>query len=266
MNKRNVLLNPSANALTMLLSVVAIAFVCLMNYLYPTTIGIRTYNRIYFPGMAILIFGILFFGRRRLSFSSTLGTLPSTFYVLGGWLLAVLIQGLFVTLLDKFDPETYSAVEGGAARAISNVAVKKVTPITVHDLIVNVAFAAIAEEIICRFGLLTSMRRYIGQTAAVIISSLLFTVAHLDSSPNPMILVPIFFTGVILAITYLALGLRWAMILHAFNNLMPMLRNAELLNHDSMVIILVVAAIGMCFFILRSAQFFMGRKHASQLQ
>ncbi|EFX60300.1 hypothetical protein DAPPUDRAFT_343524 [Daphnia pulex] len=80
-----------------------------------------------------------------------------------------------------------------------------------------VIVAPISEELTYRVGILGALLTFFRKPQAIMLSSLVFALAHLQVY-SPVVVVSTFVMGLLLAITYTMLGLRAAIMLHFLNN------------------------------------------------
>ena len=239
----------SANAATLLLAITQCAFVLVTNHYLA-----QTGRAPYILGSVALVIAILYINRGNQPLKASSKLLPSVLYVLGAWLLGVFVIGSFSELLEKVDPAKYA---GGPLRVIGNI--NPDDPLSFLILLRSVVFTPIVEEVVSRLGILGSIRRMTGKPlVALMVSSAIFSAMHIQGVVSLMGLIPLFVIGLTLGLTYLTLGLPWAILLHAITNLMPRLENAGALdNHDALwVTLVVVAVVGVWIFVTRSARFF----------
>jgi membrane protease YdiL (CAAX protease family) len=86
----------------------------------------------------------------------------------------------------------------------------------------SIIIAPLREELFYRLGLLGTLSYFIKPSLALLLSALVFSVAHLGSLPT-VALIPVAIGGLLYGVTYLALGLPWAIALHLLANLQPLL-------------------------------------------
>jgi membrane protease YdiL (CAAX protease family) len=219
-------------------------------------IGLVTYYAV----AGLIALAIVYVNRNAEPFKHNARVLSSLLYVLGAWLLGVLVIGVVSQVLLKVDPIKYA----DGPKSIGNVNASD--PLSLLVILRSVVVAPVLEEIVNRLGLLGSLRNMTRKPwLALVVSSLVFSALHIQVMASPLALIPTFFMGLFLGLTYLTLGLPWAILLHALSNLMPRLENAGVLeNHGALwVALVVVAAIGVWVFTKRSFQFFARRAPAT---
>ncbi len=131
------------------------------------------------------------------------------FFLLGAIGIAVLFKGIYYKLIGEVgsggivDP-TLLALSPSDKSSIRNFT--------------SMVEGPIKEEIIYRLGLLGSLAALIRKPSALILSSTFFAAMHYWVYPLSM-MGPVFVTGLLLGVTYLTLGLPWAIAFHLILNL-----------------------------------------------
>lgn len=150
------------------------------------------------------------------SFKSHKRALPSILFVLGGLIFAGVASKLNHDIFSSIDPTNHSEA--------NSVYTPEVSQITFLKVFLKTIMSPIEEELVMRWGWFAVLGRYMSRNKVLILSSLIFSVAHVDIVPSDAVLVSLFISGMVLGITYLALGLPWAIILHILHNSVPWLR------------------------------------------
>ena len=163
-------------------------------------------------------------------------------FILGAVTLAVILGGLWLDLMTSAQPAQKAVIEAGKLPSPDKA-----------PLLTNFAahlFGPITEEIIYRLAILGSLARLIGKAPALLISSVIFSAVHADVYP-PVMLIPLFISGVLHGITFLLLGLPWAIAMHIINNSRPLLALVEIGDVAS-TIIAILAIAGLWVFLSRT--------------
>ena len=101
--------------------------------------------------------------------------------------------------------------------------------------------APIVEEIIYRLGVLGALSNLLDKPLALLLSSIVFTLVHVDAYPAAF-LVPIFLAGIAQGLTYLLLGLPGAIALHLLHNSMPFFAE-QLKGRDALALLAISLSI-----------------------
>lgn len=145
----------------------------------------------------------------RIGFQPSLLSIPDNLILLTGVLIAVLVFGYAYDMLLPTDgqPET---------EAVIILAGKELGSFSSTLMLLSIAlFAPVIEEIIFRGYLQTALKERVGVWKAIIISALIFAVAHFDLDTMPLL----FAIGVALGFVFhRTKSLYPAMILHGTNN------------------------------------------------
>lgn len=150
-------------------------------------------------------------------------------FVLGGAVLGTILTGSWVELVTAAQPAQRQVIEQAMLPPPHQRDY-------IHNLLIMVTGPAI-EEIIYRLAVLGGLAYFIGRVPALLISSIIFAAVHVDVYP-PAMLVPMFFFGMLYGITFLLLGLPWAIFLHMLCNWRPLLK--ESFDASNVVAFLVV--------------------------
>lgn len=160
-------------------------------------------------------------------------------FILGGIMIATIITGAWVELVTVAEPAQKAVIESG-----------KIPPAEARSSLQNLSVLVIGptvEEIIYRLAILGGLAHLIGKAPALIISAMIFAAVHADVYPVA-ILVPMFILGILQGITFLLLGLPWAIVMHMFNNMRPLILESDALTG----VVAVLSIWGMWVFLSRT--------------
>ncbi len=160
-------------------------------------------------------------------------------FVLGGIMLATVLTGGWVELVTVAAPAQKGVIDGG-----------RIPPMETHSLLQNLSVMVLSptvEEIIYRLAILGTLAKVAGRLPALIISAIIFASVHADVYPMA-ILMPMFILGILQGITFLVLGLPWAIVMHMLNNMRPIILESDALS----AVVAVLSIWGVWVFLSRT--------------
>jgi membrane protease YdiL (CAAX protease family) len=195
--------------------------------------------------------------RWKVELKSNMRFLPSLLFTFGGFIIIMLTTNAWVSWLRSISPEYANPSALGV--------VSEETAVTSISILMSVIIAPLREELIFRFGFLRTFSFMMRPWLALILSAAVFAASHFISSPTVM-LVPYFIGGLVLGLTYFAIGLPWSILLHFLLNVQPLLNAKGALNfldgNAVFLLYLALAVAGMWVFVsslIRSRKLIFGR-------
>lgn len=142
-------------------------------------------------------------------------------FILGGIMIATILTGAWVELVTVAEPAQKVVIESG-----------KIPPMEARAPLQNLSLMVLGptvEEIVYRLAVLGGLSAWMGRTPALIISAMIFAAVHADVYPAAL-LMPMFILGILQGITFLLLGLPWAIVMHLLNNSRQLLLESDALT------------------------------------
>ncbi|WP_218109932.1 CPBP family intramembrane glutamic endopeptidase [Oligoflexus tunisiensis] len=164
-------------------------------------------------------------------------------FVLGGITLATLLAGGWAELVTAAQPAQRQVMEGGV-----------LPPPGERSYLLNLAVMVTGpavEEIIYRMAVLGTLAYFIGRAPALLISSIVFAAVHADVYP-PVMLMPMFILGVLQGITFLLLGLPWAIAMHMLNNSRQLMTESFEASNIVALVVAIFSIWGLWVFLSRT--------------
>jgi membrane protease YdiL (CAAX protease family) len=174
----------------------------------------------------------------------TISPLASILFVLGALSLGLILKGAWYELLQSMASEPQKYVD---PMLYKEAPAQK----SLFQNIWTMLLAPLNEEILYRFGLLSSLSFFVKRPLALVLSAAVFATAHFWVYPASM-MIPLFVTGLILGVVYLTLGLRWSMLLHIIFNSKPLIDSTLLSNETTFTVFFALAFVGIWVFISKS--------------
>lgn len=182
---------------------------------------------------------------------------PSLFFTFGGLTIILIGTNAWISWLQSVSIEYSNPASIGA--------VSDEKAVSLISILMSVIIAPIREELVFRLGFLRTLSYMARPWIALTLSATLFSASHLFSS-SPAMLVPYFFGGIILGLTYLLLGLPWSILLHFLLNMQPLLNAKGALDflngNTAFLVCLGLAVAGMSVFmstLIKSRKAIFGR-------
>jgi membrane protease YdiL (CAAX protease family) len=229
----------------LLVLAVGIAFSSALKH-YVGVLGVVWYRAVSLAVAAVAIGLMLHLMNWKVPTKSKMRPIPSLLFIFGAFMLGQIFLKAWADFMGSMSPAFQSPEAFGD--------VPDAVAVSTISIVMSVVIAPIREEFLYRLGLLGTLRSFVKPPVALLISAAVFTLAHAWSHPY-VALVPIAVTGLILGLAYLALGFPWAVALHIWMNLQPLLSangfQAFLLSDYFFPIYLALTGAGVWVFITR---------------
>jgi membrane protease YdiL (CAAX protease family) len=171
------------------------------------------------------------------------GFATSILFLFGAFFISMKSIDIWFALTKIAEPATRIVQQAQTTNQVEELFNYRITTIILSPLV---------EEIIFRVGFLGLLMKFINKKSALLLSSVAFAEMHFAVMPQWM-MVPLTILGITLGITYLSLGLPWAIFLHAAYNYISEY-GLELRNPQINLAVSLVYAVGSIFFIFKMFQ------------
>ncbi len=154
-----------------------------------------------------LVLPVLLLGLQRIEAPHQKNFFTSTFFIIGACIFAALAQNYYRGSIFESDLSL-----GNVGGKISEA--ESASPYILAKILV---ITPVIEEIVFRLAFVGMLSKFVGRLPSLVISSLLFAVAHL-TRVDWIGLPPYFLSGLMYGITFILFGLRWSILLHILSN------------------------------------------------